>query len=448
MSTDIPPCSTEPLPEQQPLPKQDENPIQHNKEPEKQQPLSQCLSKTNSMTNLHPSSEHKLNNSSNNALSNLQSPIKKITPHHEPSTSTSKRVTSQNNYNKNFSTPLSIITNGTIKDNINNTNNNINCTHVTSIQIYKNKLPLNTKQQHYYSTNTSFISSKIKESQQTAKDKRKYHDKVEALKKRINALKKQKEEYDKKHQWYEKKNKESEQIKQDKKKLQEKIIKVEKQKQKEIETKKQKAARNKSQNKTNIDKHNRDSLEHKRKNYSSSVNARKQADITSLNIKQQLIEHNQKQHAKAKEHQRMFKEEENKRLLSKEQEITNYYTRKVEENEKESKMLKDELDELEKIEKTIWKQLKDSQKKADDVNRISVNKIKDPHRIMLYKETNGSILTRRSTNERKLRKKSLDIKALRCVTPKPFIVKKTGFDDSFCNLHQSKITPKTGHKNK
>ena len=67
---------------------------------------------------------------------------------------------------------------------------------------------------------------------------------------------------------------------------------------------------------------------------------------------------------------------------------------------------------------------------------------------MLYKETNGSILTRRSSNERKLRKKSLDIKALRCATPKPFIVKKTGFDDSFCNLHQSKITPKTGHKNK
>ena len=134
----------------------------------------------------------------------------------------------------------------------------------------------------------------------------------------------------------------------------------------------------------------------------------------------------------------MFKEEENKRLLSKEKELKDYYAQKVEKNQKESKLLQEELNMLEQMEKEMWKQLKQSKIKADEINRISVNKIKDPQR-MNYKDK--SYLTERSSNRKAGRPKSMDFRVIGCATPKPFVVKKIGFDDSYHNIHQSKRTP-------
>ena len=103
--------------------------------------------------------------------------------------------------------------------------------------------------------------------------------------------------------------------------------------------------------------------------------------------------------------------------------------------QKESKMLQDELGELEKMEKEVWKKLKESQKKADEINRISVNKIKDPNK---KDKNNKSYLSPRTTNKKSKRHNSIDHTKIGCSSPKPFIVRKIGFDDVYHNLHKSK----------
>jgi hypothetical protein len=214
-------------------------------------------------------------------------------------------------------------------------------------------------------------------------------------------------------------------------------------KRKEIEAKKQQVKDKNNKLKSNIQHNAKESLDIKKKKYSSSVDNRKKADNEANEFKKKVKEENQKQHDKAKEQVRLFKEEENKKLLSKEQDITNYYMKKVEQNQKESKMLKDELGELEKMEKEVWKKLKESQKKADEINRISVNKIKDPNKYNLKdKNNNKSILSPRTTYKKSKRHNSCSdyTTMIGCTSPKPFVVRKIGFDDSCHNLHKSKRT--------
>ena len=378
------------------------------------------------------------NNGSNSMLVSInKSPIPKTNSQSDiSSANTAKKVL------KHFNSPLITLTQRSVKHNNNNdsnSNNNEQLTHVTSVQIYKNKIPLHAR--NSFTTSSSIIASKIKESEMTSKDKKNYLNKVESLKKRIIALKKQQDEIDKKHQWYEKKNKESEMIKQDKRLLQEKIIKVEDMKRKEIEAKKQQVKDKNNKLKSNIQQNAKETLDFKKKKYSSSVDNRKKADNEANEFKKKVKEENQKQHDKAKEQTRLFKEEENKKLLSKEQDITNYYMKKVEQNQKESKMLQDELGKLEKMEKEVWKKLKESQKKADEINRISVNKIKDPNKYNLKDKNNDkSILSPRTTNKKSKRHNSCSdyTTIIGCASPKPFVVRKIGFDDSYHNLHKSK----------
>ena len=65
-----------------------------------------------------------------------------------------------------FNLPLITLTKCWIK---NNSNNNEQPTHVTSVQIYKNKIPPHTR--NSFTISSSLIASKIKESEMTLKEK-------------------------------------------------------------------------------------------------------------------------------------------------------------------------------------------------------------------------------------------------------------------------------------
>jgi hypothetical protein len=62
--------------------------------------------------------------------------------------------------------PLITLTQCSVK---NNTNNNEQSSHVTSVQICKNKIPPHKR--NSFTTNSSLIASKIKESEMTLKEK-------------------------------------------------------------------------------------------------------------------------------------------------------------------------------------------------------------------------------------------------------------------------------------
>ena len=140
-------------------------------------------------------------------------------------------------------------------------------------------------------------------------------------------------------------------------------------------------------------------------------------DKTVKDFHQTVTHENKKKYSNIKTQQQKAREEELKRLQEKEEEIKNFYVEKVEKNQKEAEKLKSEYEELAKLEKKYWQDLKEAQKKAEEKNRIAVH-----------------TLSTNNKKKKKYRSKSTTLDS--CTTPKPFVVKKIGFSDSFYYTHR------------
>ena len=169
--------------------------------------------------------------------------------------------------------------------------------------------------------------------------------------------------------------------------------------------------------KTTIEKNDKEIKQLKQTKYSIAKTERKMIDKTVKDFHQTVTHENKKKYSNIKTQQQKAREEELKRLQEKEEEIKNFYVEKVEKNQKEAEKLKSEYEELAKLEKKYWQDLKEAQKKAEEKNRIAVH-----------------TLSTNNKKKKKYRSKSTTLDS--CTTPKPFVVKKIGFSDSFYYTHR------------